>query len=126
MQGDREGTMRSSNQAATTTSAERMPKINEKLDKILAEITEMFLKITKIEKNMLIFETKFAKIETKLIDQQKEIEAKLKRKATINDLNDFHDKILEFERKLEANENENLQKESYSKQMNLLVGPTRT
>ena len=95
--------------------------MNEKLDKILSEIIEMSLKITKIEKNLLFFETRLAKVETKLIDQRKEIEAKLKTKATINDLNDLHDKILELERKLEANENENLQKKSDRKRMNLLI-----
>ena len=59
--------------------------MNAKLDKVLEEITEMSSKITKIEKNMLIFETRLAKVETKLIDQQKEIDAKSKTKVTIND-----------------------------------------
>ena len=102
-----------------------MSKMNKKLDKILAEITEMSLKITKIERNMLIFETKLLKVETKLIDQRKEIKAKLKTKATSNNFNDLHYKILELERKLEANKNENLQKESYSKPMNLLMHELR-
>ena len=74
-----------------------------------------------MRKNLLIFETRLAKVETKLIDQRKEIEAKLKTKATINDLYDLQDKILELERKLEANENENLQKKSDTKRMILLI-----
>ena len=46
---------------------------------------------------MTIFETKLAEMETKLIDQRKEIEDKLKTKATINDANDLHDQILEIQ-----------------------------
>ena len=70
-----------------------MSKMNEKLNKILAETTEISLKITKIVKNTSIFETKLVKVQTKLIDQQKEIEAKLKTKTTTNHLNELHDKI---------------------------------
>ena len=96
-------------------SAERISKMNEKLDEILAKTTKMFLKITKIEKHMVIFETRLAKVDTKLI------EAKLKTKATVNDFNFLHDKTPELERKLEANENKNLQKKFHSKRINLLV-----
>jgi len=91
-----------------------MEELNTKMDKVLQAVNNLTQSLNN-------FGTRLTSLEDKFTNKVKDIEDSLNEKASLNDLAEANERISYLESALMKLQTDNVQRESYSKRMNLLI-----